>query len=161
MTSTRIQVKSIVLDRLSVLFDPKHAPVLSDGQPNQRYVAYVETYLEALIPFDAWELEAGTKAALESHKYKYWPLPADMRNYCLRAAKDARPYAKPEKPVYLRGGDEERPPISSEERERNHWRLKVLAEWQDSGKLNAKDEHGNYRHSLADCKAAAARRQMS
>ena len=156
MTSTRIQVKSIVLDRLGVLFDPKHNPTTADGNPNPRYLAYVEMYLEALIPFDAWELEAGTKSALESHKYKHWPQPADMRNYCLQASKDGKANVPTEKPVYLQPGDEQRPDIPQEVRERIGYQFQVFHE------AAARHTQGTkFALTLEDCKAEAARRQES
>ena len=75
------------------------------------------------------------------------------------APKVMREHAERPKPQYLER--KPYPKVTPEERERNRWRLKVLAEWQSNGKLLQKDPSGAYRYTLADCKAEAARRQKT
>lgn len=138
------QIQTGVLNKLDVLFDPPH-PKLMNGQPNPRYTAAVQVYLEALQPFQPWELEAGTKLALESHKYKRWPKPAEMRAFCFEAAK----YNRPPQPKRTEAKAIERKPQSPEERAMLAEACKVMIEWHSSGQ--------NHR-TAKECKVEARRR---
>ena len=143
MASSFEQVKTMVLDRLSSVFDPPHAPVLN-GKPNPRYAAAVQTYLEALQPFHPWELEAGTKLALESHRYKKWPLPAELRNWCIQAQREGKPPPVREN-KRLAKPEFKRPPQA--ERDRLAMQYRVLME-----------NFGDKSFTLEACKGEARKR---
>ncbi|WP_240932487.1 hypothetical protein [Pelagibius litoralis] len=137
------EIQDKVLNRLSSVFDPPHPKVLN-GQPNPRYTAAVQTYMEALQPFQPWELEAGTKLALESHRYKKWPLPAELRNWCIQAQREGKPRPVRES-KQLERPKFERPP--QPERDRLAMQYRVLM-----------DNFGDKTFTLAACKAEARRR---
>lgn len=143
MTTSFKEIEEKVLRRLSAVFDPPHPKVLN-GQPNPRYTAAVQVYLEALQPFNLWELEAGVKLALETHRYRKWPLPAELRNWSVQAQRDGKPPpVKTALPAKV-----EPAPISTEDSERIGFQLEVLGEYQRAGQWK----------SLAECKAEALRR---
>lgn len=156
MTSSNEQIMA-QLNRLSLVFEPPMAKTIN-GQPNPKYGALVAVYVESLQPFQPWELEAGTKLALESHKFARWPKPAELRNYCLEAQRSAKPRTV-EPPKYLQQPD--KPRVSQEVRERVAFKLQVLRDWQANGNLMAKNPDGTYRHSLQDCIAEASTRQQA
>ena len=70
------------LAKLDLVFEPKK-PRAINGQPNPRFAAYQEVFIEALLPFSLDELQRGIKDALEQHKYNIRPTPAELRDYCL------------------------------------------------------------------------------
>lgn len=139
------------LARLSLVFEPP-IPRTINGEPNPKYAALVGVYVESLQPFQPWELEAGIKLALESHRFSKWPKPAELREWCLQAQREMRPkqteLPRIQAPV--------RPDIDPEERKRNGYRLAVLRRWMDS-----KDPRLFAPDGLQQCKAIAAAEQAA
>lgn len=121
--------------------------------------------MESLQPFQPWELEAGIKLALESHRFKEWPKPAELRKWCLEARIDSQHQSRPtgadkRLPKYMLGRPT-REEVTSEVRERVSYKLKVLGDWQANGNLMVKNPDGTYRYTLQDCIAEASRRQQA
>jgi hypothetical protein len=139
------------LDRMSLIFEPP-MPKAVHGLPNPKYTALVAVYLDALRPFRPWELEAGVKVAMESHKYNRWPKPAELRAWCLQAQRDSGPpvrrLALPPKP--------ERHPQSQEQREKIGFQFGVLTDF-----LAHHQQGETFPLTLAQCKTEAARRQQA
>lgn len=141
------------LARLSAIFNPPHPKTLPDGQVNPRYTAMLQVYLDALRPFQPWELEAGIKLALESHKFKTWPLPADLRTWCIQAQRELKPPPAPENTPRI---EDRRAPISQDDRERIAFQLQVLRQY-----MGTLTKGETWRLTLGDCKAKALQRQAN